>query len=1267
MDRLLFFCLAPLLLPVWLFGGEVTLVPKPLPERRPIVFSADTEGKGEVLFYCNDKGSGGAAIPVTVSTGNIEAAVEPGGLLVYQWRSGGTLVRRGVQIVESGRRLAVKGVGLRNLRIRNAEPPNFGDDFMRPRSAEAAFVWDVAEGELRLAAAARPEFAVSPFHAVLVPAKDGRFRALFSRDDALRYAAGFSFEYKPGAEVGLGAYRRGESGYLLLLNGSEARLLFEEEGAARVLATAALQLVPGWHQVVLGVEKEHITALVDMKPVLSAGRVWLPGGRAMVSIRGGSLRVDDVFVVPLEGSVRDTAAWWWGRLNEIPDVFRKDPGMEQWARITGLFRADREHRDIRAVFPLFPPFRLEFPLDFKPGGWLDAGTAERPGFWKKIATTEAKSAKVVLEAEDSGPLSLSLDGEKQGRSLRVGGAFVLPQMAGPLARSAASSFSLVSPNFRDFTFFRQPVLWQPLSGHWYENSLWACNPSFSWFRGDALSFRRAAAVHFRESVGRDFRIRLTCAIPMLGDQAPYYEFPTNVGVALVDAEGKRVDAVFGLYDVPSLIAVDGRPVAEADYMVNPAVRMMFSVLKDALHLAWISLEVEHLEGRMRIYHDSRRLAEAEVDLKPPVSLSLFTVDNGVVLARAEISSPLGPGAAPAEPRTEEWRRLVYKARPELDRMQAFLAGREAAAGTARWLARSGSAARVGPGRRRVLYWDFEEVPSAGVCGYDGCEFMQGEDAPRLTDKDWKGYSAYSGGKHLVAVNRRVGGLLVPLVNEPFDIRDYPELRFSYRIPPRSRPALIALIERRPAQAALVYQRANVLQFNLQNDGDWHRAKIDLLTLASAARLPRDRRLVCSYIGLHDVAWPEHCRADWVALDDLYLVPAVTRAETTTGVMRTLDRTWPVVSASRRGGDGGDKPPVELSFEGDAFPESALLKLRGDVPLETVGLSFEKPGGAEPLIEYRFGHASLELTNDGLRWQLPRGYELPHGELNIVARALDGDGNPVEVRRQLNVEPAQDKAGPRLEEADVHVRFASGLTHASFDSPDDWGEVSSRGGLFLLPDPEDCGFSCAAYRGDFNHWESFVFLRRAPFDVDEFPYLRFRYRLRKGLRGWLGARVGREVLAIFDTYNHRGREVQERTQMDSDARWHTMVVDLRRILKEYLFENDEGRRIVEQVFTNTPYWRTGNADRLIYLDEVSLYSEKPQKLTVEVAPLRDGGGFGGLAWSIDNDARAEAPGKPNSEKSAFEVDNPAERGKFLHLRAFDGRGNAGNSVTVPLFP
>jgi hypothetical protein len=135
---------------------------------------------------------------------------------------------------------------------------------------------------------------------------------------------------------------------------------------------------------------------------------------------------------------------------------------------------------------------------------------------------------------------------------------------------------------------------------------------------------------------------------------------------------------------------------------------------------------------------------------------------------------------------------------------------------------------------------------------------------------------------------------------------------------------------------------------------------------------------------------------------------------------------------------------------------------------------------------------------------------------------------------------------------------------------------------------------------------------------------------------------------------------------ADEQWHTALFDLRRVFDGYLFTDDMGKRTIEQVFLVTPSRQEGPDRRVMYVDEVSFYSARPDSLTVTVDMPRDASGFGGLAWSLDNDPNGEPTG-PVLKELFFVIAKPAELGRFLHVRAFDGAGNPGPAVTLTLFP
>jgi hypothetical protein len=222
-------------------------------------------------------------------------------------------------------------------------------------------------------------------------------------------------------------------------------------------------------------------------------------------------------------------------------------------------------------------------------------------------------------------------------------------------------------------------------------------------------------------------------------------------------------------------------------------------------------------------------------------------------------------------------------------------------------------------------------------------------------------------------------------------------------------------------------------------------------------------------------------------------------------------------------------------------------------------------------------------------------------------------------------------------------------------------------MTLYPRTADGANVLQAAYGNFNNWEGYVFLRRRPFDVDAWPLVRFRYKLARRHGGWLGARVGREALAIFDKYNHLGRELPPRFRLRGDDRWHTAVVDLRSFLREYLFRDPSGKRVVERVYTVSRRRRMDEVGPVMLLDEVMLYSDKPDTVTVTVDPPGNAEAIAGLSWQVDNDADGQAPGGPASKKLSFTVAKPADRGRFLHVRAFDGKGTPGPTTTVRLFP
>ncbi|HHN46394.1 MAG TPA: hypothetical protein ENN09_03030, partial [Planctomycetes bacterium] len=660
-------------------------------------------------------------------------------------------------------------------------PPVFGDDFMRSGIRDGLGAqWKVVSGTFAVAGEAQAERAASPFHAVAKPG-DGEAAARAGRWYWNDYLVAASFEYSGGV-IGLDAYVH-SSGFLRFSAGNGRvvlSLVDAATGKLRELAAKDVQLVPGWHQLALAVKKGRATAFLDLSAMLEA-EALPPCGTAGVYASGNSVRIDDVVVLPLDGAVPlDALKAWWGAPPVVRPLFERDPAMQGWSRSSSIFRYDRRTNTVASIMPLPAPYSVSFTLP-RVDGQLDVSAGEvfhirRAG--GSISLNEGESAEAkgecVLEVGDKS-LKFSVAGREllaRQRSDAAAGGPVPVVFSGQLASSLLSSLSISGTDVRQFTFYRAPALFQPLSGNWAESSLWACSPQYSWLQGRSgfTEASRVAALRYRELLNGDFHIRAVVAVPMAGDQTPYYEFPTNFGVMLSHPSGEAapVTCIYGLCDMVSVIADGPKIAASGSYRTSPFVRRKFSLVKEYVHTTWFDVELTRKGGLVTMKRDGRSLASARLAGLPPVLEASFLVaDNGVAISRLEVAAEKLSAQAYRSPTLSESARrlyidLVYRDFPDRAETQRLLAERAAvnmlapAARTLPVSAAADKAFREAAGRRYFKWtWDEAHLP-AGFSGFDGVELFPRED-----------------GSLLVVNRHQGGGMLLPLAREPFDLRDYP--------------------------------------------------------------------------------------------------------------------------------------------------------------------------------------------------------------------------------------------------------------------------------------------------------------------------------------------------------------------------------------------------------------------------------------------------------------------------------------------------------------
>lgn len=1179
--------LLPLLLLFAVTGRalEYTWQKRTLPEG-PVVVRVQIDGPGTV-----------ALSPADTTDGCLVTVPAAGELIIIRGRQAGKITPvsaflEGRPLAVSGKaagnRVGIKGASLAKLIVQRDEPPFFGDDFMRRGDGDGiGGEWRVTSGRVSIAKSVHADRAASPFQAVANAMKQPA-AAEVGRWYWNNYVAACSFEYA-GGRVALDVYRFKNACLSFQVTPRRISLhATDQTGKQTLAAKKDLEISKGWHQLALAVKGDQAVAFIDLTAVLSC-KAALPCGRIGIQVADALTRLDDAVVLPLDGRKPiEALRAWWGRgpsvRNRRLDAVEAELGSVSFGGLVW----DPKAECLSTMIPVALPLELSFaPRNWQGDLVVRAGRKAIPFRFGGVTTTVAehrlpagRKVKVRLNGREA---AVSVDG-KRVKSLiaATDSERMLLTIRGPIAKQHAYAFSLEGPNARLLTFYRAPALLSPRSGIWDWRALWACSPQPSWFGGEAGEVRdRVAWADLKEPLTGDFHLRLACAIPMRGDQTPYYDFPVNVGVILQQPTEEDVVCLFGLRDAETLIAKGRTVLAKTDQSRDPAVRIKYSWLKKDLHLKWFNLSLVRRGNTLSMAEGERTRVSANIAaLGSDLSMALVSADNGVVISRLSLSGKLlrpsgdllaakPPGKGSANNYLNHAYRLCPRIHETRTRLTARSERRPRDSRGPRVLACDEGVREAFRKRAGINYylWRFgNKAGGFGFCGYDGVDVFIKPDAQDTPKK----------GSALV-VNRHVGGgMLLPLSRTPFDIDMYPELMIDVELSKRSRPGVVMIVNRKLVEMELVSgYRRDGLEFR---PGRRQRLPVNLIRAVEFSRKRIVRPYVCEFLALNDPGWQEHTRGDWYELHEAALVPHL--------------------SAKQAGA---------LNIAGTGVKE-------------------------------------VDIAGTRLRVRVPT-----HRRVGALPRQPD------------------EKPDLAIRESDLHLQFSPGTSLASFEHGDDWGEVSNRGGMVLFPRMDNGIRFAHALQGQFNTWEKYVFLKRKAFDVDEKPLLRFRYRLRSREQGWIGARVGREVLGIFDSHNHGGRELRKSAPLKNDDRWHNVVLDLRKVLKPYLFRDIKGKRIVEQVFTVTPgggRWRRGGPS--FRLDEVIVYSAKPESLEVTAGHLL-GDTFGGLAWKIDNDPKGQAADTPQTKAGTFIVKSPADSGKYLHVRAFDNEGKAGPTRTVQLFP
>ncbi len=621
--------------------------------------------------------------------------------------AGRELARAPLPELKAPFKLALTGGGAAKIlgyqKIDRSEAVFFTDDFTRQVARLGAWKPD-RPGCWKINADPNPETSASPFALECARTK-GATSVRTGQDfwDDYRARASVNVLSSPGA-AGLAFNLHGKAGYLLRLaiegagSGGAGRaelVRTAADGTEKVLAAKGLRGAPGsWYVLELASSGGALRAWVDGAELAAiSGRDDVIGGKVGLWSSGSAeVRFDDVRVEGLELAPEELAAGgpkldlvlrrWYLQPPSLSPVFQGKADMRAWARLADEFRRKGDgfwHRARLTGSQHVSWQRSGEPLargqliltlagdgkDFASGYRLvaDFGGGGSGAAIISLFEKDKRVAGKILRLGGAGLERLSLARETGRLVVRTGLRPVLScpdtlklrgGQAGARAMGgwwlAKKELSVSGSNLLDETFARAPVEWRAATGRWEVASRWKCDPEYTWLLGRRR--RGVARLDLKRPVPGDFRLDAHFAMAMAERCAPFYDFPTNLSVALSsDPRNPAAGYVlaFGGIDAPSRILRNGKVVAEGRSLIRPDARAAGG--GGGIHSHWSHMRVVRKGKSLILYGDGEKLCSF-TDTKPLAgadNLSLWTRgDNGVTLARfrLEAARPLGARRSP---------------------------------------------------------------------------------------------------------------------------------------------------------------------------------------------------------------------------------------------------------------------------------------------------------------------------------------------------------------------------------------------------------------------------------------------------------------------------------------------------------------------------------------------------------------------------------------------------------------------------------------------
>ena len=1142
-----------------------------------------------------------------------------------------TVVRAQAELPEGGKWGIVDAEDgdLDEVWFQQAGGPVFSDDFMRGPDDTGA--WTAIEGSWQVAALPSARFSANAFTYVGAQSSDRSALATAGEWFWGDYTVEAAVRPSRGAEgFGVAACcdELGNYHALRYLPG-RLELLRVRGGKGKTLAAAEVRIaLDEWHRVGLSVVGEELVGVVDgaerlrvVDPRLSQGQVGLLAeGPAPVAF-------DDVRVYP--GPPEPAPATVLSLSAEAAeagaDIFINDTYMKQWsdesgqwvvaedaAWHTGVFWGDFELAWRATPQALGSPVTLHACVP--PNGTLREAPADTTsGYHLEIAPAKADTLSVALRRGEEALATgeCATPGEAVTVALRRNGSELEASIGGEVVASATDEallpvgkvgltapsagrqvggLSVTSWNVLDSTFRSAPTAWRIVDGDWGVQSRWACTPRWSWFGGRSEDL---AAAWTRQEFAGDIVVEFYAGLPMDQAWAPFYQHPGNYCVTLCGdgrSPGSGYSFVFagwgntatGLYRRGELVAqTPDFPMPDILDSLGGQARGTEELHE--LHNDWWKLRAERSGATLRLFVEGElALTYEDPDPLPGGAVGLWTVDNGITVARARIyyerTREPEPVEAPQQPASPRPALAVTTDQPE-HYSECFEAQFEG------WVAASGESCAVGPAERE-----------------DGSRCLRVE-------------NTHAGGSF--ALRAPVAGV---------DLTKRPLLAFEYAIPEGVAVDVFVTAQGQAHRLRLsgpeepvpgVEELGEVA--GARADGRWRWATVDLL-----GRLRRLYRSEES-LAIEALEFANYSRADYLhagiganaagasyQLDNVFLGSPVrepvavsaprgaklSRRASRGKVKATASGVVPVTATSGRsvGADvvawDVDAPSVEASEQGglefrveDAGP-SGIDEASLSVAVGEQTFAWPAP---EVVWEPAEGLLRVELgvRGEGATGQAPRRH---------AATASQGWGSGAKVR----VGPIRDRAGNEAAPLEVTVTPAAGEAEAGRtdtignDFETDLGELGPWGadaGCEVRRAHTPCegnprgGDWCAEVRNTQIGGLFGLDLGVEPFEASRYPVLRFDYRAPETLRVDLLVELPDARCTVKFTDFDATWQVIGNLQAVADNAWRTAELDLHTALKQ-AFPNRASLPVVRLALASSG-WPGNRRDTRYWLDNIEL--------------------------------------------------------------------------------